>query len=108
MKLMTNAVEKSLAAARARNEAAADGEATPVVVKFFTPDAQASWYIIEGRQIGSDWELFGLCDLGHGGAELGYVMLSDLQLIRGKLGLPVERDAWWSGTLADARKAVQS
>jgi hypothetical protein len=35
---------------------------------------------------------FGLCDLGMGEPELGYVSLNELRTARGKLGLPVERD----------------
>jgi Protein of unknown function (DUF2958) len=35
---------------------------------------------------------FGLCDLGMGEPELGYVSLTELSTVRGKLGLPVERD----------------
>ena len=35
---------------------------------------------------------FGLCDLGMGYPELGSVSLSGLQAVRGRLGLPVERD----------------
>ena len=34
-------------------------------------------------------------------AELGYVSLKELESIRGGLGLPVERDLYYSGTLAD-------
>ena len=35
---------------------------------------------------------FGLCDLGMGEPELGYVSLAELRTVRGKLGLPLERD----------------
>jgi hypothetical protein len=35
---------------------------------------------------------FGLCDLGVGEPELGYVSLAELSAVRGKLGLPIERD----------------
>jgi hypothetical protein len=35
---------------------------------------------------------FGLCDLGMGEPELGYVSLIELESVRGKLCLPVERD----------------
>ena len=31
-------------------------------------------------------------DLGLGHPELGYVSLSELQTVRGRLGLPIERD----------------
>ena len=81
-------------------------EMVPVAVKFFTPDAQATWYITEGAQEieEGEWRFFGLCDLGLGTPELGYVMLSQLQAIRGKFGLSVERDRHYSGTLADAMR----
>ncbi len=35
---------------------------------------------------------FGLCDLGLGSPELGYVSIAELTALRGTLGLPVERD----------------
>ena len=60
------------------------------VVKLFTPDAQASWLLTELDPC--EELLFGLCDLGVGFPELGYVALAELQSIRGALGLPVERD----------------
>lgn len=60
------------------------------VVKFFTPDAQATWLFTE---LAADQDtLFGLCDLGHGTPELGYVSLAEIQAIRGPLRLLVERD----------------
>ena len=81
-------------------------EAVPVAVKFFTPDAQCTWWITEGEQCGDDWHFFGLCDLGLGFPELGYVQLSTLQAVRGRFGLPIERDRHYSGTLADAMRAA--
>ena len=59
------------------------------VVKLFTPDAQATWLLTE---IDADGLSFGLCDLGMGEPELGYVSLIELRTVRGKLGLPIERD----------------
>ena len=35
---------------------------------------------------------FGLCDLGLGFPELGWVSLAEIETVRGRLGLPVERD----------------
>jgi hypothetical protein len=44
-------------------------------------------------ELDPDHELaFGLCDLGMGEPELGYVSLTELRTVRGKLGLPIERD----------------
>jgi hypothetical protein len=59
------------------------------VVKLFTPDAQCTWLLTE---LGLDDIAYGLCDLGLGCPELGYVSLAELATVRGKLGLPVERD----------------
>ena len=59
------------------------------VVKLFTPDAQCTWLLTE---LGNDDIAFGLCDLGLGCPELGYVSMTELREIRGPLGLPIERD----------------
>nr|AGO88391.1 Putative transposon [Methylobacterium oryzae CBMB20] len=64
------------------------------VVNLFTPDAGATWLLTELDPTEPDIA-FGLCDLGLGCPELGYVRLSELQTVRGKLGLPVERDLWF-------------
>jgi Protein of unknown function (DUF2958) len=59
------------------------------IVKLFTPDAQCTWLLTE---LDADGLAFGLCDLGMGEPELGYVSLSELRAVRGKFGLPIERD----------------
>ena len=58
-----------------------------VQVKFFTPDAQWTWYASEfnGEDI-----FFGLV-IGLE-IEFGYFSLSELKSVRGPLGLPIERD----------------
>lgn len=61
------------------------------VVKLFTPDAGATWLISECDPDEPD-RLFGLCDLGIGMPELGYVSFAEIRSVRGPLGLPVERD----------------
>jgi hypothetical protein len=64
------------------------------VVKFFTPWANATWLIVDIDVDDNDL-MFGLCDLGLGEPELGYVLLSDLEELRGPGGLRVERDLYW-------------
>jgi hypothetical protein len=64
------------------------------VVKLFTPDAQATWLLTELDPDDEDLA-FGLCDLGLGEPELGYVRLSELATVRGRLRLPIERDEWF-------------
>jgi hypothetical protein len=66
----------------------------PIVhVKFFTPDANATWFALEFDGVD---EFFGWACLGDPEmAELGYFSLSALQDIRGRFGLPVERDMYF-------------
>ena len=72
------------------NALADDRDHLPVV-KLFTPDAGATWLLTECDPDEPD-RLFGLCDLGLGCPELGYVSLAEITEVRGQLGLPVERD----------------
>ena len=71
----------------------------PPVVKLFTPDAGATWLLTEIDPDDHD-HAFGLCDLGQGFPELGYVSLAELQSVRGRLGLPIERDLHFVATKA--------
>ncbi|PPC99399.1 MAG: transposase [Hyphomicrobium sp.] len=95
MKLLTKEIrERLLANGHARLQAQADGRDEPdfiPVVKLFTPDAGCTWLLTELDPDDPDIA-FGLCDLGMGFPELGNVSISELESIRGKLGLPVERD----------------
>lgn len=61
------------------------------VVKLFTPDANATWLLTE-LDPDDPGIAFGLCDLGLGAPELGYVALAEIAGIRGRFGLPIERD----------------
>ena len=94
MKLLTTEIRKQLPALYSQ-----DTNPDPlVVVKYFTPDSSWTWLILEGsEQEDGDWMFFckassHLCPEG----ELGYVMLSELEQIRGALGLSVERDLYFS------------
>ena len=79
-------------------QSAAGGDIDPhPVVKLFTPDANATWLLTE-LDPGEPDRAFGLCDLGLGVPELGYVALSELRALRGSLELPVEAD---QGFVAD-------
>ncbi len=77
--------------ANGRQSLADDGFDPPPVVKLFTPDAGATWLLTEIDPNDED-HAFGLCDLGLGFPELGYVSLAELMTVRGRLGLPVERE----------------
>ncbi len=77
--------------ANGRQSCADESFDPPPVVKLFTPDAGATWLLTEIDPDDDD-HAFGLCDLGFGFPELGYVSLTELAIVRGRLGLPVERD----------------
>lgn len=78
------------------------------VVKLFTPDANATWLLSEIDPIEPDLA-FGLCDLGLGFPELGSVSLIELRALRGRLGLPVERDLFFEPdrSLSEYAKAAK-
>jgi len=65
------------------------------VIKLFTPDANCTWLLTELDPEDHDIA-FGLCDLGLGFPELGYVSIEEISRLRGRLGLPVERDLWFN------------
>ena len=92
MKLLTQEVLKKLPALYSTEEVPA--EEKKIALKFFTPDAQWTWYVIEGeRQEDGDYLFFGLVD-GQD-KELGYFTLNQLMEVRGGLGLPIERDMYF-------------
>ena len=78
-----------------------DGKGGKAVVyaKYFTPESSWSWYITEGEPVLDesqnevDYKFFGLV-FGHE-KELGYVLLSELEEVRGPMGLPIERDLYF-------------
>ena len=94
MELLTDELKEQLLA-NGRQQAPVRGTDDEIdflpVVKLFTPDAGATWLLTEIDPDEPDLA-FGLCDLGLGFPELGSVSLSELASVRGRLGLPVERD----------------
>lgn len=97
MNLLTQELRHQLPKLYATEELGAEAKA---VVKFFTPDGGWTWYATEfdGKDI-----FFGLA-IGFE-AELGYFSLSELESVRGKLGLPVERDLYFKPTTIKEIKA---
>lgn len=108
MKLITKAIADRLVPAYQHSAETGEGSQA-IVAKFFTPWGAATWYITEGMPLdgngepttpdkAEDWHLFGFCDLGDPQyAELGYVLLSQLQGLKGPFGLTVERDMYYDG-----------
>jgi len=64
------------------------------VVKLIMPGTDATWLLCELEPDDHDIA-FGLCDLGMGFPELGCVRLSELESVRGLLGISVERVESW-------------
>lgn len=113
MKLLTKSIrEKLLANGRTQEPVRGTNEEIdfPPVVKLFTPDAACTWLLSEIDPEDPDIA-FGLCDLGMGTPELGSVRISEIESVRGKLGLPVERDRYFEAektlsAYADGARAV--
>ena len=101
MKLMTKKIENKLT-----NAVAGYGEHNKPYLKLFNPCGAATWLLSEYDS--KQRMFFGLCDLGIGSPELGYVSLDQLLQIRSPMGLKIERDMSWEPehTLIEyARKA---
>jgi Protein of unknown function (DUF2958) len=92
---MTPLISESLRAALLRNGATPEADHAPVV-KLFDPTGAATWLLSEILPHNPDL-LFGLCDLGMGYPELGYVSLTELESVTGRLGLGIERDLHFEG-----------
>lgn len=101
MKLLTKDIyERLLRNGRLQVELAKKGESEAdfmPVVKLFTPDAGCTWLLTELDPYDNDIA-FGLCDLGMGTPEIGSLQISELEAVRGKLGLLVERDRHFEPT----------
>jgi hypothetical protein len=69
------------------------------VVKYFDPCGAATWIITELTPAEAEGVepdiLFGLCDLGFGCPELGYVSFAELKSVTNRLGLGIERDLYF-------------
>jgi DUF2958 family protein len=96
-------VAKLAANGRTTREAQSAGRTEPdhvPVVKVFNPYGGATWLLTESDPDEPD-RLFGLCDLGMGEPELGYVLRSEIEELRiniGGHGLPLERDVFFKTT----------
>lgn len=93
MKLLTKELKEIFKKYPLYSQDGKGGDAV-VIAKFFNPCGVGDWFITEGDEMDNgDWELFGYCHLGDDdNAELGYVLLSQLEEIKLPLGLTIERD----------------
>jgi len=98
MRLMTEELKKKIPPLYSQENA----EDPIVYAKYFTPDSYWTWYVLEFD--GKD-TFFGYVDGIY--PELGYFSLSELEKIRGPLGLKVERDLYWKPKpLSEVKKEV--
>jgi hypothetical protein len=77
------------------------------VVKFFNPMGAATWLLTELDPEDGD-SAFGLCDLGMGFPELGYVSLAEIQSIKLPLGLYIERDEHFTAKMTISEYAAKA
>jgi len=88
MKLLTQEIRKKLPPLYSQED---KGGKAVAYLKMFTPDSSYTFFATEFD--GED-TFFGLVD-GHE-KELGYFSLKELESVRGGLGLPIERDLYWT------------
>ena len=98
MKLITKAIEKKLLKQQ---------EDAKPALKLFCPWGAATWLISEMDPEEPD-QLFGLCDLGIGYPELGYVSLKEITDLRGPFNLMVERDLHFIPTMTISQYAEEA
>lgn len=94
MQLMTTAIRRKLLANHKKQSLD-----TKPVVKYFNPYGGGTWLI---SSMDKEGIMFGLCDLGFGLPELGYVSLYELQTAVTPMGVGIERDLYW-----DADKSLK-
>lgn len=106
MKLLTKEMRENLPKIYAQ-----DGKGDKAIAhyKFFTPDSSWTWYVTEGEAILDDdgnevdFHFFGYV-IGLE-KELGYFSLNELESVTGPLGLPIERDLYYTAeTLGDIKE----
>ena len=108
MKLLTKEILNKLVKAPLYSQ---DGKLNPeIIVKFFCPWNQWTWYAIEGSPTCPECGAFD-CNEGHVDkteftffglvvgqeTELGYFNLRELESVRGPGGLKIERDMYFGG-----------
>lgn len=93
MKLITKKIENELAKYPLYSQDG-KGKDAIVVCKFFLQGY--TWYVLEAQKNGNDYEFFGIVDGQE--KEYGYFTLSQLQQVRGRWGLTVERDMYFKPT----------
>lgn len=105
MKLLTKEIRQKLIA-NGREQSQVKGTKNERdfwrVVKLFYPASPATWLLTELDPEDEDIA-WGLCDLGMGFPEFGTVRISELESFRGRGGLRIERDRFFTAKAAISR-----
>ncbi|MGD0336196.1 MAG: DUF2958 domain-containing protein [Candidatus Omnitrophota bacterium] len=97
MKLLTKELEVRFPALYATEKKRP--EKIKIIAKFFDPSSQWTWYVTEYDPVKRVF--FGL--VRGIGAEMGYFSLDDLETVKGRMGLGIERERHFGKhTLAEA------
>lgn len=83
MKLITKEIDSKLTAAGDRSN--------KIICKFFNPCGAGTW-LITGRDPEEKDILWGAADIGFGCVEFGTISLSELENVKLRFGLKIERD----------------
>jgi hypothetical protein len=89
MKLVTKEIKKLLDSNNNK-----EPEQRVPYLKLFNPCGPATWLITEFNE--GEGMFFGICDLGFGFPELGYVSLEEIESVDLPFGMKIERDMYWS------------
>jgi hypothetical protein len=101
MKLLTKTIKEKMVKNHNDQDGTKDFKA---VLKLFDPTGASTWYLSELNP--DDNIAFGLCNLGVGCPELGYVSLDELSNLKVKMGLGIERDLYFTPKTFDELQKV--
>ena len=100
MKIITKAIEKDFSRYPLYSQDG-KGSAAHVIMKLFCPFHSGTWYVLEGNMLpDGDIEMFVLYTNRYE-KEYGYQLFSEMKRTFGRW---LERDLYFSGTVADALK----
>jgi len=109
MILITNEIRKQLEANYLETQAAETSERNfdpRPVVKLFNPVGSQTWLITE-IEPGTN-NAFGLCDMGQGYPELGYVSIDELAKLKLYFDMKIERDIHFEAHMTISEYANQA
>jgi hypothetical protein len=109
MQLITKQIRKQLEANYLETQAAETSERNfdpRPVVKLFNPCGSQTWLITE-IEPGTNYA-FGLCDMGMGSPELGYVSIDELAALKLPFNMGIERDIHFEANMTISEYAEQA